>query len=494
MPPLSRLALLFLAILCLHCLGNWELPLLDRDEPRFAEASREMVQRNDWIVPYSDGRPRYDKPPLIYWAQAASYRVFGENEFGARFPSALFAAATCVIIAIWGSRMDGLESGRSGFRAALMFGLCLQALIHGRSAVADMALVFFVTLAAWAGWEGLDMRTLRRNSGRTPIGFALIFWVALALGFLTKGPIALVPLGMVAFIAMRRRGATPPRTLEWVLGALLAVGIVAAWGVPALIRTHGEFAAIGLGRHVVERSFRPMEGHGAKSNLFWLLSTPFYLAGLFLSFFPWSIWLPAAIRDGWRQRKAVGLTAAYLLSGIVVVFVIFSVYRTKLPHYTLPAFPLLALLMSRWWELHRPQALFSRWTIGVSAATAAVTLVGFPLVSPQFASRQLYRRSEAWLDLTTELATTAEYQEPSVTWYFRGKLRTFQSPVKISNARAWMEQPGPRAIVLPEAREFEALQQEPVNWRRVEVSGFNLARGARVNLVLVYKPADRLLF
>ena len=84
--PMSspRLLLLFFAFLALYAAGDWALPLVDRDEPRFAEASREMLEPGrDFIVPYFNNQPRYDKPPLIYWLQDAAYKIFGENEFAA---------------------------------------------------------------------------------------------------------------------------------------------------------------------------------------------------------------------------------------------------------------------------------------------------------------------------------------------------------------------------------------------------------------------------
>ena len=79
---------LFCGCLLFHLAGTWVLPLVDRDEPRFAEASREMIERGDYVVPYFNNRYRFDKPPLTYWCQVASFRVFGENPFAARFPSA----------------------------------------------------------------------------------------------------------------------------------------------------------------------------------------------------------------------------------------------------------------------------------------------------------------------------------------------------------------------------------------------------------------------
>src|SRR5215467_15630031 len=107
----ARYALLFTACVLFHIAGTWSLPLIDRDEPRFAEASREMIQRSDYVVPYFNNQLRLDKPPLTYWAQVVGYRLFGESDFSARFPSAVAAALTAVIILVWGRRMGSEKLG-----------------------------------------------------------------------------------------------------------------------------------------------------------------------------------------------------------------------------------------------------------------------------------------------------------------------------------------------------------------------------------------------
>src|SRR5438046_3272487 len=90
--PLGNYALLFFGCVLFHIAGTWSLPLIDRDEPRFAEASREMLERGDYVIPFFNNQYRFDKPPLTYWAQAASYAAFGENDFAARLPSTIAAA------------------------------------------------------------------------------------------------------------------------------------------------------------------------------------------------------------------------------------------------------------------------------------------------------------------------------------------------------------------------------------------------------------------
>src|SRR5215469_1623276 len=107
----AKYATLFFACVLFHTLGTWSLPLIDRDEPRFAEASREMMERGDYIIPYFNNQFRFDKPPLTYWTQIASYKIFGENDFAARFPSAIAAALVALSLAIGGSRFGGERVG-----------------------------------------------------------------------------------------------------------------------------------------------------------------------------------------------------------------------------------------------------------------------------------------------------------------------------------------------------------------------------------------------
>ena len=113
---IRKYALLFAGCVLFHVTGTRSLPLIDRDEPRFAEASREMTEHGDYVVPYFNNQRRLDKPPLTYWAQTASYRIFGENDFAARSPSALAAALTALLIFAWGRRIGGalIDGGEAG--------------------------------------------------------------------------------------------------------------------------------------------------------------------------------------------------------------------------------------------------------------------------------------------------------------------------------------------------------------------------------------------
>src|SRR4029453_4890657 len=284
-------ALLFFGCVVFHIPGTWSLPLIDRDEPRFAEASREMIGRGNYIVPYFNNQLRLDKPPLTYWAQVSSYRVFGENDFAARFPSAIAAALTALSIVVWGRRMGG---EKLGWWAAIIFTLSLQTFVHAKAADADMWLALFITLANWAGYEVLSRRDT--NTQHRTSSWWWIFYVSLALGFLAKGPIAWTPVLAVAGLIIYTRDWQMLRRFKFAVGIALMLAVVALWGIPALIQTRGAFFRVGIGRHVVGRSSMTLEGHGPSSVGMYALLLPFYFVTVFISFLPWSIKLPWLIR------------------------------------------------------------------------------------------------------------------------------------------------------------------------------------------------------
>ncbi|MFL6500952.1 MAG: ArnT family glycosyltransferase [Candidatus Udaeobacter sp.] len=493
-------AILFFGCVLFHILGTWSLPLIDRDEPRFAEASREMIERDNYIVPYFNNQLRLDKPPLTYWAQVASYHLFGLNDFAARFPSAIAAALTALVIFAWGRRIGG---ERVGWWAAIIFTLSLQTFIHAKAAVADMWLVLFVTLAHWAGYELLGVSN--RGAARPAVApypqthWWLTFYLSLALGFLAKGPIAWTPLLTVAVLIIYRRKQELLGHFKFLRGILLMLVVLALWGIPALIQTGGEFVTVGIGRHVVGRSLMTMEGHGASSLGMYVLLLPFYFVTLFISFFPWSIKLPSLVRNLWRNRKAAVAVSGYsgnqldtyLLSGIAVIFVIFTLVSTKLPHYTLPAFPLLALLLARHWQHRGADENRSSSFARIAVATACVWITS-ALAVPAMAGRlfpayQLFQVSRASLQPNMQFAAV-EFQEPSLVWYFRSRVKGFLTPLNKRRAAEFMNAPEPRFIVLPTRVASELFANRPASWRFFTVSGFNLTKGKRVDLTLVLKP------
>lgn len=445
-----------------------------------------MRERSDYVIPFFNDKYRFDKPAFIYWTQIASYSVFGETDFAARFPSTVAAALTAVLLYGWGRRAGG---ERVGWWAAIVFTLCLQVFIHARAAVADMWLVFFVTAAHWAGYELLADSLGREPSSSSRHRFAvwrIAFYVALGFGFLAKGPLGWLPLLTVISTKLFLRGNSLTQRFWFVTGMLGAFAIVCTWGIPALIRTNGDFFRVGIGRHVVDRSFNVMEGHGANSWNTYLAAMPFYFLTVFVSFFPWSIKLPGLTKRLWRQRDA---TDSYLVSGILIVFVIFSLVKTKLPHYTLPAFPLLALLLARHLFEVGSERFAKRAAMGALAAALAVAFIAFPLLGPTFPSAQLYKLSRN--DLLPEMDfANIDYAEPSVVWYFRSRCHGFFRGLNPDQLEKFMNFEGPRFAIVPTAMAEAFSARIRPGWKTYRAKGFTLVHGRPTDLTMILKQSQ----
>ena len=478
-----RPSLLFVLALLFFAAGTWSLPLIDRDEPRFAEASREMRERGDFIVPYLNNQYRFDKPPLTYWAQVASFTIFGENDFSARFPSVLTAALTVLAIYGFGSR---LFNANTGWFAALIFMTCLQVSMHAKGAVADMIMVFFYTITVWAAWEMIAAlgKSTSAVSASAQRRWWWAFYAALALGFLAKGPVAWFPLLAIAIYAWMYRPEGLARKFKFTIGMVLVLAAVGAWGIPALLKTNGEFFEIGIGKHVVGRSLQTMEGHGASSWAAMIALLPLYFVTVFLSFFPWAIklpWLTRRIAQGWKARTLLP-EQWFLVINVLVVFGIFTLVRTKLPHYTLPAFPFLALLLARELDLclERRDSVV-RWTGRTLVIASAIFLLVFPFLGPLFPGRELIRKGAGALTPEMEFASTV-FQEPSLTWYARAHVKGFYTPGSAKRLAQFMQKPGPRFCVAPKG----VITPEP-GWLVFEADGFNIVHFKKVKLEMLVK-------
>ena len=445
-----------------------------------------MIERRDYVVPYFNNQLRLDKPPFAYWGQVASYKIFGENDFTARFPSAIAAALVALSIFAWGTRIGG---NRVGWWAAIIFTFSLQTFLHAKAAVADMWLVLFVTLAHWSGYELLRDRLSPANQ-TSNIKHQTSYWwwmfyVSLAFGFLAKGPIGWIPLATVAATKFFPLDGRLASRFKFARGVLFMLAIVALWGVPALIRTHGQFFVVGIGRHVVGRSFATMEGHGANSFGMYLLLLPFYFVTVFVSFFPWSIKLPWLAKQLWQRRDKID---NYLLTGAAIIFIIFTLVKTKLPHYTLPAFPLLALLLARKLAAEKAATRFFRSCAFASVSVyLAIAFIVPPVVARFFPAYQLCRESRDHLRPDMEFGAVS-FNEPSLVWYFRSRVNGFLAPLNNSRAADFMTQTGPRFVIVPTSLAATLFPNNPRDWKMFSTRGFNVVKGEQIDLTLVLKP------
>jgi 4-amino-4-deoxy-L-arabinose transferase-like glycosyltransferase len=327
----SRLGLVLAVWLLTVAAGLGSTPLWEPDEPRFAEATRQMFARGDFITPWFNGQPRFEKPPLLYWLQAPFVAVLGPTEAAFRLPSALAALLTFVVV----YRIGRLASPRAGLIAALSLATTFRFIIYARQGLTDLPVTAMVALAI-----GLFLHALLREDGHRR--FALAGWAATGAAVLLKGPVAVFgPLVIVLFglLAGPRQWW---RRLELPLGILVAAGIALPWYL-VMIGLHGDaFLDVAIRYEVVARYLEP-EFPGRDRG-------PFFFAEAWLGdAAPWSFFFIGGLvwaMTRWRSlaeptRQAVLLALTWFLA----VLGLFSISSYKLPHYILPAYPAAALLV-----------------------------------------------------------------------------------------------------------------------------------------------------
>jgi hypothetical protein len=259
------------------------------------------------------------------------------------------------------------------------------------------------------------------------------------------------------------------------------------WGIPALLRTKGEFFWVGIGRHVVERSFGALEGHGGQTWSSYFLTLPFYFGTVFISFFPWSIKLPALSKRLWRERDGLD---KYLIVGIAIIFILMTVVKTKLPHYTLTAFPLLSLLLARHlFELPGSPRFAKRAAVAAVVVSLGTALVGFSILARTFPTVQLFQKSEKDL-LPAMHFGNVDYAEPSVVWYFRSRVHGFLWSGRQEDAKKYMAFWGPKFIILPTKVAKTVYPELPPGWKSYTAQGFNFPKGKRTDLTMILKPTN----
>ncbi len=322
--------------------------LNEPDEGRYAEIAREMIELGDWLVPHFWYVPHLDKPPLTYWFVALSLSVFGQNEWAVRLPLALAG-----ISGVWASYLFGNALGgrRAGIWSALILQSSLLYFVMARMLTTDIFLTQFIAWAVYLFWQSgrcLDdaeaASASRRSSRKRFFAWHLAGWTAVALGFLTKGPIAfLVPLACVGALLVYRRG--DGQRMKTLLGGLLAglallVILILPWFCVVFHRVPHSFDFMVFGQVV---------GHALGTTIKNRRGSPFYFFAIVaVGFLPWT-WLLGWLwrRAHWRglndqQREAWVLLSVWTL----FPFVLFSLTRSKLPAYILPIFPALAVLIA----------------------------------------------------------------------------------------------------------------------------------------------------
>jgi 4-amino-4-deoxy-L-arabinose transferase-like glycosyltransferase len=371
-------ALIALIALASALFGAGSVPVMDRDEARFAQATRQMLETNDFVRIRIQNEERSKKPVGIHWLQAASVSAFEPIThrlnviWPYRAPSAL-GVLMAALATLWaGTRLVGARAASFG---AALFASSLLLGFEGMTAKTDAALCGFTALAM-AALAHLNLGTQR------PRAMALLFWAAMGMGILIKGPIApmiaaltIVPLGV-----WERRGRWL-KPLGWWPGPLLMLAIVLPWMIAIYQATDGRFFAQAIGHDLGSKVSGGSEGHAGLPGYHTLL--------LPLLTFPAAFALAYAARLGWRALGAPRADETmrglrFLLAWIIPSFLVFELTPTKLPHYTLPLYPAIALLCGAGIVLAAQERWRAAKWIGVALAAlaGAAVVAGFVEAAP----------------------------------------------------------------------------------------------------------------
>jgi len=325
----------------------------DPDEATYAETTREMLTSHSWFVPMYDGRPFFDKPPLFYLMQVATFSVFGATEFAARLIPAISAGAMVVIVWWFGRHLFDRDTGRN---AALMFAVLPATFALSSYAILDMTF----TMLLFGGCALLTVSALEQRRVLQWPGYVL-----LALAVLTKGPLAFVLSGLALIVSLllapdARRALL---RLNWGVGLLLIAGLSGPWFLYMWLRFGHAFVT----GYVLRENLWLFSGslYGAQRSIL------FYPKVILVGLLPWTPLLIGRLFDAARGDR-IETAERLLWSWSIAVVGFFTLSGFKLDHYVFPAAPALCLLCAAAWSRARSEG---RRPVGTVAGLAAIPVV-----------------------------------------------------------------------------------------------------------------------
>jgi len=476
-----RAVVLFLVLLSavMFLPGLFTIPPIDRDEARFAQASKQMIESGNYLDIHFQNEVRYKKPIGIYWLQVVSTKIFGAPPYNEiwtyRVPSFLAAIAALILTYLIGRT---LISSQVGFGAALLLSSALILSAEARLAKTDAMLLATTVLAMWqlAKWYV-------EPSSRQKLIPSLIFWFAIAAGILIKGPVILLVVGslMVTWLFLdpgfRRDDAL--KTFKPLLGLAVILICVAPWLIAITLQSHGLFWSESLGHDMLGKVSAGQESHGLPPGM--------HVTLLFILFLPAIVPVMRGLVYGWRTRA--DRITQFFLAWIIPSWLIFELVPTKLPHYTLPMYPAIALLaaaaLSKVNFSERRQRL--AFAIPVAIAFALnIKLLGFiaPNLPNFWIAPQLQQIAHG------RPVILLGYEEPSAVFLLGTKTQWFGDAK--SALRVWDDNDDALLIVsdrkISELNRLLKMAQINLSTQK-EIRGMNLGRG-RMETLYVFEYKD----
>lgn len=335
---------------------------MDRDESRFAQASKQMVETGDYVDIRFQEEARHKKPIGIYWAQSSVVNIaqaLGMDNATTtiwlyRIPS-LIGALGAVLATYWAALVVFNRFG--AMLAALMLSTSVLLSVEARLAKTDALLLLTITLAM-----GVLLRLYIHKHQALSKKHLAVFWGAMAAGILIKGPIIALVAGLaVSALCLWDRSAKWLKPLKPLWGLLITLVLVSPWFIAIALKSNGAFFAESVGKDMLAKVGGAQEKHGAPPG--------FYLITFFATFWPSSLIIAMVAPATWKLRHEPLIR--FGLAWIVPTWLLFELVPTKLPHYILPLFPVMALLTMR--VLCEPAAQLYRW--GTKALSSAIWII-----------------------------------------------------------------------------------------------------------------------
>jgi 4-amino-4-deoxy-L-arabinose transferase-like glycosyltransferase len=334
-------AILIVVALFAFLPGFFHIPPVDRDEARFAQATKQMIESGDYIDIRFQEETRYKKPVGIYWLQAAVVELAEAAGLPKarlriwlyRIPS-LIGAIGVVLGTYWAAL--AFVSRRAAFLAGLIMATSILLGVEARLAKTDAVLSLTVVAAMGAMARAYLAGQGERGVNIHPLANAGIFWTAVAVGILIKGPLIVMIVGLaIVALAITDRSAAWLLRLKPAVGAVWVLALVLPWFIAIILKSGDSFFVEAVGHDLLAKVESGQESHGVPPG--------FYFVLFWVTFFPAAMLAGLAAPAVWRARSDPG--AKFLLAWLVPSWIVFELVPTKLPHYVLPLYPAIAILI-----------------------------------------------------------------------------------------------------------------------------------------------------
>jgi len=540
---LRAVALLLAFALVAFLPGFFQIPPVDRDEARFAQATKQMLESHEYIDIRFQDEVRYKKPVGIYWLQVAAVKTgeaLGVRDAQTtiwlyRLPS-LFGAIGAVLMTYWAAL--AFVSRRTAVLAGLMMASSILLGVEARLAKTD-AVLLFMSVTAMGALARIYLRSRRDPDAAAGWRLPFLMWTAIAGGTLVKGPLVLMFVALtVAALCIADRSVRWVKSIRPLTGFLWMLVLVAPWFIAIVAKSGDNFFVKSVGDDMLAKVTSGQEAHGAPPGYYFLL--------FWITFWPGSVLAGLAAPTIWKARNEPG--ARFLLAWVIPSWIVFEAVMTKLPHYVLPLYPAIAILIAgiveknglwrnRWiehgtvgwflfpgiiavavpvvffimsrdlglvaWPFAAAAAifgLFAWWLYEVDGAERAllrgmmasvfiaitVYAITFPMLPSLFPSEIVAREVRAKACTDPHLASTFSYQEPSLVFLLGTETKFTDGP-----GAAEFLNGGPCRFALVDPRSERAFVQR-ANALGVRftlgnrIEGFNVSNGKRFAMAMFY--------